>query len=149
MWGVGSGYLQTESRQDTSVAADFLGASSVHAASGTLNRYNACTTVVQGLYDGCTRDAHRNSALAMPEQCRSNAGATRYLRALRRGTSRGAAGLCGWPWRASVRLKNLVAGASNEANTAQHHARPTESSPIPQSNLGRRADGAASPPLRP
>src|ERR1019366_5042571 len=72
MWVVGSGYLQTESRQDTSVAADLLVASSVHAASGTLIRYKACTTVVQGLYDGCTRDAHRNNALATPEQHRSN-----------------------------------------------------------------------------
>ena len=35
---------------------------------GWQNRYKGCTTVVQGMYDGCTRDQQARNALASPEQ---------------------------------------------------------------------------------
>src|ERR1035441_4789156 len=44
-------------------------------------RYKGCTTVVQGMYNGCTRDVQGINTLAIPEQSRSNTGATRSQRA--------------------------------------------------------------------
>src|ERR1039458_9850736 len=103
----------------------------------TQGMYNGCTRVVQRLYKGCTSEQHARNTIATPEQHPANTLPTPSSQGER-----------GCPRRASVRLKNLIARASNEANIAQHHARPTESTPIPQSNFGRRVDGAASPPLR-
>src|ERR1035441_399188 len=47
----------------------------------------ACTTDVQGMYKGYTRVVQGTNTLAIPEQCRSNAGATHSLRACLMGAS--------------------------------------------------------------